>query len=108
MKLSCFSLSPTEVLELGQPCLPLQVLLRREDAKDGEEKVRVVDLNKLTRKDKEFIVERALEVSCMLLTCPVQVQTLGDFCKAAACIAPKNGICYLLSGTPPDCATRQR
>ena len=71
MKLSCFSLSPTKVLKLAPPCLPLQVLLRVEDAKDGEEKVRVVDLNKLTRKDKEFIVERALEVSGMLLICPV-------------------------------------
>eukprot|EP00891_Asterochloris_glomerata_P009650 jgi/Astpho2/9650/Aster-03918 len=40
---------------------PQTVLLHKEDAKDGEEKTRVVDLNKLTRKDKEFIVERALE-----------------------------------------------
>ena len=46
------------------------MLLHKEDAKDGEEKVRVVDLNKLTRKDKEFIVERALEVSCMSMACP--------------------------------------
>ena len=47
------------------------MLLHKEDAKDGEEKTRVVDLNKLTRKDKEFIVERALEVSCMLPTFPL-------------------------------------
>ena len=40
----------------------LQVLLAREDAKEGEEPVRVVDLNKLTRKDKELIVQNALEV----------------------------------------------
>ena len=71
MKLLCFSLSSMKALELSLPCLPLQVLLHREDAKDGEDKVRVIDLNKLTRKDKEFIVERALEVSCVSLTCPI-------------------------------------
>ena len=90
MKSLCFPQSCTKGLQLSLLCLRLQVLLHREDAQDGEDNVKLVDLNKLTRKDKEFIVERALEVSCC--------QHWGIW-QSSCLHGPHNGLRHPVSGT---------